>query len=93
MLAIPWGTVLDGNMIVFRPGPEPTAEPARDAHQVSVIQVFIGTVQSSPPAAHASTVDAHREIRIQDDAIHTVIAAFKQIAVQGAQFVRHDFGA
>ena len=30
VLPIAWGTVLDWNMVVFRPSPKPTAEPAGD---------------------------------------------------------------
>jgi hypothetical protein len=76
-------------MVGFGPGPESAAEPARHAHQVSVIEALIGALQSAPPTPEATTINALWEVRIQDNAIHAVVAAFQEICVLLAQRVRH----
>jgi hypothetical protein len=82
-------TVQNWNMVGLGPRPQPSAETACHAHQVSVIEVFIGTLQCAPPAAEAASINTFAEVRIQDDAVHAIVASFQKIFVLLTQRVCH----
>ena len=89
MLAYLWRTVHHGDLVGFGPCTETPAEAPGHAHQMGVIQVFIRTVEFTPPHAKATSCLAHTEIRIQNHAIDAIVIAFEKIAVKGAQLVGH----
>jgi hypothetical protein len=86
-------TVHHGNLLILRPGPQTTAESPRQAHQMIVVQVVVGTVQSAPPHTQSPAGLTHSKVRVQNHAINAVVTAFKKVAVKGAQLVRHIFRA
>ena len=49
--------------------------------QVLVIQVRVVAVQLPPQAAHAAAGLPHREKRIEDDAVHTIVDPLQQLGV------------
>jgi hypothetical protein len=44
MLALAGRTVHDGDLILFRPGPQTAAETSCHAHQMSIVEVIVTTV-------------------------------------------------
>src|SRR5665213_2202438 len=90
VLALPGRTVHHRNILLFRPGPQATAESSRHAHQVVIVQRLIRTVKSAPPYTQSSAGLAHPEVRVQNHPINAVVTAFEKIAVESTQLVRHD---
>jgi hypothetical protein len=93
MLAFAGRTVHDRDLILFRPSPQTAAEAPRHAHQMSIVEIFIRTIQGAPPEAKAPAKLPPPEVCVQDHAIDAIVTAFKKVAVNGAQLVRHAFGA
>ena len=89
MLVLPRGAVDDRDAMGFGPGTKTTAESAGHAHQMVVVQIFIGTVQLPPPHAKASRRLPHSEICIQYYTIDTIVMALQKIGVKIAQLVSH----
>src|SRR5665213_2481308 len=90
MLALPGRTVHHRNILLFRPGPQATAESSGHAHQVVIVQRLVRTVKSAPPYTQSSAGLAHSEVRVQNHPINAVVTAFEKIAVETTQLVRHD---
>ena len=67
-----------------------TAETARHAHQMRVVQCLIRPGQRPPPQTESARVMPHPEIRIQHDPIHAVVAAGQQILIESAQPIGHE---
>src|SRR6516162_2710926 len=93
MLALPGRTVHHGDLILFGPGSQTAAESPRHAHQMIVVQVVIGTVQRTPPRPQPSARLPHCEICVQDHTVDAIITALEKIVVEGAQLIRHAYGA
>src|SRR5665213_3065632 len=90
VLALPGRTVHHRNILLFRPGPQATAESSGHAHQVVIVQRLVRTVKSAPPYTQSSAGLAHSEVRVQNHPINAVVTAFEKIAVETTQLVRHD---
>jgi hypothetical protein len=54
-----------------------------------IIEVSIGAVQQAPPTAKTSFVDSHREVRIQNDSVHAIVAALQKIFIMLAELIAH----
>src|SRR5665213_3352669 len=89
VLALPGRTVHHRNILLFRPGPQATAESSGHAHQVVIVQRLVRTVKSAPPYTSSAGL-AHSEVRVQNHPINAVVTAFEKIAVESTQLVRHD---
>src|SRR5260370_5835509 len=54
-----------------------------------VIQIFIGTIELTPPQTKPSSELSLGEIGIQNHPIDAIIITFQKLTVQSAQLVRH----
>ena len=91
VLALSDRTVDDRNAVGFGIAAHATAETACHAHQVGVVQRVIRSGQRPPPQTEPAGTMPHREISIQHDPVHAIVAAAQQILVQSAQPI-HDGG-
>src|ERR1700740_1122827 len=82
MLALAYGTVDHRNGVCFGIAANTTAEPAGHPHQIGVLQRLIGPGQRPPPDTEPAGIMPHPEIRVEDDAIHAIVAAAQQILVE-----------
>ena len=89
MLVFAGRTVHDSDLILFRPSPQTAAEAPRHAHQMIVVEILIRTIQGAPPEAKASAKLPPPEVCVEDHTIDTIVTALQEIAVDGAQLVRH----
>jgi hypothetical protein len=89
MLALASHTVDDRNTMRFGIASHAPAEPAGQPHQMGVIKGVVRSSERPPPHAEAARTMCHPEIRIQDNAIHAVVAAAQQISIKLAQSVCH----
>ena len=90
MLALTGLAIDHGNAVCLRGGPQAAGEPAREPHQVRVIQPLIAVaVPPPPPRPEAARRVPHRVIRVEDDPVHAVIVARQQIAAPLAEQVGH----
>jgi hypothetical protein len=62
-------------------GSDPAGEPVGHPHQVRVIQLLIIAVQPPPPGPEPARVVPQREVGVEHDPVHAVVAARQQIAV------------
>jgi hypothetical protein len=77
------------NAVRLRRRTHPAGEPAGEPHQVRVIQPLITiAVLTPPPRPEATRRMPQREIRVEDDPVHAVIAARQQIAAPLAEVIR-----
>ena len=90
MLALPGLAIDHRNAARLGGRANATREPAREPHQVRVVQLLIAiAVPSPPPHPEAAGRVPHRVIRVQDDPVRAVIAARQQIAAPLAEQVSH----
>jgi hypothetical protein len=69
---------------------QPAGEPPGHPHQMRVVQLLIGvTMQPPPPHPKPARVMTQREVGIEHDAIHAVIAARQKIAITFTELVNH----
>src|SRR5215470_10376808 len=66
-----------------------TAEPARQPHQMGLIQGLIASRQLSPPQPESAGTVTQAEVSIQQDPIYTVITACYNIPIECAQSIAH----
>jgi hypothetical protein len=93
MLAFAGRTIHHRDLILLRPSPQTAAEAPRHAHQMIVVEILIRTIQGTPPEAKAPGKLSPPEVCVQDHTIDTIVTALKELAVDGAQLVRHACGA
>ncbi len=68
VLALPGLALDDRDAVRFRPGPDPPGEPARQPHQVRVVQVRVrAAVPAAPPGPESARAMAQRVVRVQHD--------------------------
>ena len=90
VLALPGLAVDHRDAVRGRPGPHPAGEPARQPHQVRVLQLRIRiTVPAPPPGPEPARAMAQRVIRVQHDPVHAVIAARQQVPVPFGEVISH----
>src|SRR5271157_2647800 len=89
MLALPRRAIDDRNAVRLGVASRAPAEPAGQTHQMGVIQGFVRSRQRSPPHAETARTMPRPEIAIQNDAIHAIVAAVKQLSIEFAQSVCH----
>ena len=90
VLALPALAVDDRDPVCSGPGPHPAGEPARQPHQVRVIQLRIRiAVPPPPPGPEPARVMAQRVIRVQHDPVHAVIRAGQQVPVPFGEVIGH----
>ena len=71
------------------PGPHPTGEPPRHAHQVGVVELLVAVaVQPAPPGPEPAR-GAERHVGVEHDPVRAVVAAGHEVAVTGTEFVNH----
>jgi hypothetical protein len=68
----------------------PSTEPAGQPHQVSVVQRVLRSCERPPPHGESAGAVPHPKVSVQNDAVHTLVAAVQQILVELAQTTRHD---
>ena len=73
----------------FGPGTKTTAEAARQAYQMSVIEVGVAAVEQTPPTSKTRRADPHREVGDQNDTVHAVVAACQKILLVIAELILH----
>src|SRR5438309_11209445 len=78
-----------GNVSGFGESSQTTAEAASQAHEVRVVQMLFRPVQLLPPSAVATARVAHAKVRVQHNAVHTIVRAFEKVSVVLAQCVWH----
>lgn len=70
------------------PGPDPAGEPARQPHQMRVVQRVVAVVvPASPPHPEPARIVPESEVGVDHDPVHTVIAAGHQLGIAGAQLI------
>jgi len=94
VLAFPRPAVDHRDGIVSGPGPDPPREPARQPHQVRVVQhrIRLGVTapdQAPPPGPESARRAPHRVVGIQHDPVHAVIPAGQQIPVPLSEVISH----
>ncbi len=94
VLAFPRRAVDHRDGVIGGPGPDPPREPARQPHQVSVVQHRIGLGvtapdQAPPPGPESARRAPHRVVGIQHDPVHAVIPASQQIPVPLSEVIGH----
>jgi len=90
VLVLTSAAVNDRNVVGFGEAAYTATEPTGHAHQMGVVQLFIGSIhQATPPETEAASRVAQRVVRVQDDAIDTVIATVQQVPVPLGQLVGH----
>ena len=90
MFAFSGPAVDHGNLMGFRIPTNATAEAARQAHQVGVVQSLIGTGQVPPPDAETGGIVAHPEVAIQHDPVDAIITSREEVLITVAQPVFHS---
>jgi hypothetical protein len=80
---------LHGEAVLLRGGVHTPAKPARHALQMGIVQMVLRAEKLAPPLPKASRIVAERKVGVEDNAIHTVVAAFKKLAVTFTQKVGH----
>ena len=90
VLALP-GLALDHrDGIRGRPGPHPPGEPARQPHQVRVIEVRVRVAMPPPPPdPEPAWAMSHRVVRVQDDPVHAIIGTGQQVPVSLSEVIGH----
>ena len=81
VLAFARSTVDNGYSVMLRPSPHSATESACHAHQMSIIQASIRSVQIAPPGSETSRCLAHRVIGVYDNTVHAVVVAFEKLRV------------
>jgi len=82
VLALPGLAVDHRNPIGRAPRLDPAGEPPGHPHQVRVVQLVIAAVvQPPPPAPEPARPAPEREVGLQHDPVHAVVAAAQQIAI------------
>src|ERR1700741_3308689 len=89
MLALPCRTVDHGNAVRLGVTANTTAEPAGQPHQIGVFQRVVRSGQRPPPDPEPTGIMPHAEVRVQNDAIHAIVAAAQQILIESTQPIRH----
>ena len=90
MLALPGLAIDHRNPVRLRGRAQPAGEPAREPHQMRVVQPLVAVaVPTPPPHPEAARRMPQREVRVQDDPVRAVIAARQQIAAPLAEQVGH----
>jgi len=94
VLAFARGAVDHRDGVVGSPGPHPPREPARQPHQVGVVQHRIrpgltAPDQAPPPGPEPARRVPHRVVGIQHDPVHAVIPASQQIPVPLSEVIGH----
>src|SRR3984893_2455736 len=90
MLTLPCHTLDDRNVVRLGVASHASTEPAGQPHQVSVVQRVVRSGERPPPHAETARTMPHPEVRVQNDAVHTIVAAAQQFLVELAQTIRHD---
>src|SRR6266566_2700848 len=90
VLALPGRAVDDRDAVRARPRLDPAGEPAREPHQVRVIQLIVGAVvPPPPPGPEPARVVPQAEVGLQHNPVHAVIAAGQQIAIPLGEVIGH----
>ena len=85
----PRAAVDDRNSMRLGVGAKAPTEATRHPHQMRVVQRVVGSGQGPPPDMKASGRMAHTEVGIQNDPIHTIVAAGEKILIMVAESIRH----
>src|SRR5207253_1045322 len=78
-----------GNVSGFGESPQTTAKAPRHPHEVGVVEMLIRAIQLLSPSAEATARVAHAKVRVQHNAVHTIVRSFEKVSVVFAQWVRH----
>jgi hypothetical protein len=94
VLAFPRRAVDHRDGVAGCPGPDPPGEPARQAHQVSVVQhrIALGVTtpdQAPPPGPEPARRVPHRVVGIEHDPVHAVIRAGQQARIARREVISH----
>ena len=90
VLALPGLAVDHRDAVRGRPGPHPPGEPARQPHQVRVIQLRVRVaVPAPPPHPEPARVMPQRVVRVQHDPVHAVIGTGQQVPVPLSEVIGH----
>ena len=90
VLALPGLAVDHGNTVRVRPRLDSAGEPAREPHQAGVVQLIVGAaVQAPPPVPEPARVVPQREVGVQHDPVHAVIAPGQQVPVPLGEVIGH----
>ena len=78
------------HLVCLGPGPNPAGEPARQPHQVRVVQLLVALlVPAPPPEPEPARTVPQRVVGVEHDPIHTVIRAGQQIGVPLTEIIDH----
>ena len=90
VLAFPAGAVDHRDAAGRGKGPHPPGEPARQPHQMGVVQFVVGiVVQPPPPDPEPARTVTQRVIRVQHDPVHAVIRTGQQVPVPVGELISH----
>jgi hypothetical protein len=90
VLALPGLAADNRDTVHVPPGFQPAGEPAREPHQVRVVELLIAViVEPAPPAPEPARIMAQGEVGIQHDPVHAVIAAGQQVPVPPGEIISH----
>ena len=57
--------------------------------RMRVIEVGVAAVEQTPPIAKTRCADPHREVGVQNDTVHAVVAACQKILIVSAELILH----
>ena len=90
MLTLTTLAVDDRDLVGSGPGPHPTSEPTGHPHQMRIVQLLITTLMPPPPPhPKPARLMTQREVRVEHNAIHAVIAARQQIPLTFGELINH----
>src|SRR6185437_6634767 len=82
-------TASDRYVVSESPGTQTTPEPPGHSHQMSIVEVVVGSIQLPPPDSKSRRTLCESKIGIQHDPIHAIIGAVHEIRVHPAQSIWH----
>src|SRR6185437_17066746 len=82
-------TPSDRYVVGESPGTQTTPESSSHSHQMSIVEVVVGSIQLPPPDSKSRRTLCEPKIGIQHDPIHAIIGAVHEIRVHPAQSIWH----
>ena len=72
------------------PGPHAAGEPAGHPHQMRIVQLIVAIpMQPPPPHPKPARVVPQREVGVEHDTVHAVIAARQKIIIAFGELIKH----
>jgi hypothetical protein len=90
VFALLFPTVDDRNVVRLGVAMNVPTETTSHAHQMGVVQCFVGPGKGLPPSAEPTCRMPHPEVSIEDDTIDAIVAADEKILVNLTESICHS---